>query len=127
MLEVRLHDTPAAFRLQLSGELAQGSVAEVALCWQTGSSTLGARRLVVDLTNVASIDAAGRELLERMSRAGAEFIATSPEMRENVRGITGRWPVAQAVAPGRRFPSLKRILTLLLCPILRCSAQRNAG
>ncbi len=103
-----LHDTPGAFRLQLSGELARGSVAEVALCWQTGSSTLGRRRLVIDLSGVVSIDSAGRDLLVHMNRAGAEFIATSPEMRELVLEITGR-PPEPALKTGRRFPSLKRI------------------
>ncbi len=108
MLEVMLHDTPGAFRLQLRGELARGSVAEVALCWQTGSSTLGGRRLVIDLTGLVSVDAAGRDLLERMNLAGAEFVATSPEMRELVLEITGR-PPEPALKNGRRFPSLKRI------------------
>ncbi len=108
MCEVTLHDTPEAFRIQLSGELTQASVPEVALCWQTGSSTLGERRLVVDLTGLASMDDAGRDLLESMSRAGAEFIATS-------------------AAPRRaRLASFKRFLALVLCPILRCPAQRDA-
>jgi anti-anti-sigma regulatory factor len=108
MLEVMLHDTPGAFRLQLNGELALGSVTEVALCWQTGSSTLGGRRLVIDLSGVVSVDAAGRDLLARMDREGAAFVATSPEMRELVLEITGRWPEPPLKA-GRRFPSLKRI------------------
>lgn len=126
MCEFRLHDTPEAFRIQLSGELVETSVPEVALCWQTGSSTLGGRRLVVDLTGLASVDSAGRDLLGSMNRAGAEFIATSPVMRELVRDITGRLP-AETAPKHKRLASLKRFLTLLLCPILRCPAERDAG
>ncbi len=80
---------------------------------------------MLDLTGVVSIDQAGRDLLERMNRAGAEFIATTPEMRGLVREITGRLPAEPAPRPGR-FGSLRRLFTLLVCPIIRCPAERDA-
>ncbi|HZT32612.1 MAG TPA: hypothetical protein VFA33_22170 [Bryobacteraceae bacterium] len=81
MLKITIHDTPQAFRLQLEGKLAGPWVAELESCWQTGSSTVLERDLVVDLKGVTFVDAAGRCLLVRMHQAGAQFTTCGLMMR----------------------------------------------
>src|ERR1039457_4933377 len=59
-----IHDGPAAFRFQLSGDVSGAGVRNLEQTWRTASSAFGGRSLVVDLTLVTGIDHAGRELLE---------------------------------------------------------------
>ena len=75
MLRITVHDKPGALTFQLEGRLAGPWVRVLQECWQ---SALAGRRqpmLRVDLTEVTSIDAAGRACLAALHRRGAEFIA----------------------------------------------------
>lgn len=73
-LRVTIHDSAQAFRLQLEGDLAGESTREAELCWRTAASTIAGRAFVVDLSDIRSVDAGGRELLARMRSAGAELV-----------------------------------------------------
>ena len=75
MLRITVHDKPGALTFQLEGRLAGPWVRVLQECWQ---SALAGRRqpmLRVDLTEVTSIDAAGRACLAALHRRGAEFVA----------------------------------------------------
>jgi anti-anti-sigma regulatory factor len=72
-----LHDERTAFRFQLAGDLDRDSAADLEQSRQTAWSMLDGRRLVVDVTGIESIDAAGRELFDRWRGLGAEFVVTS--------------------------------------------------
>ena len=75
MLKITVHDNPHALTFQLEGRLAGPWVRELEECWR---STLAGRRVLVlllDLTGVTFIDAAGRTCLAALHRQGAEFIA----------------------------------------------------
>jgi hypothetical protein len=49
-LQYYMHDGPSAFRFELSGELDHQGACRLDRDWRTASSTLGGRRLVVDIT-----------------------------------------------------------------------------
>jgi hypothetical protein len=55
-----MHDGSAAFSFELSGKLSDEAAGKLETAWRTASSVIGQRNLMVDLTYVTSIDAAGR-------------------------------------------------------------------
>ena len=74
--------------LKLEGGLAGPCVQELETCWRAAVQTLGDRQLRVDLTALWRVDAAGRELLAAIHRAGAHFVARGCVMPEVVREIS---------------------------------------
>jgi hypothetical protein len=101
MLRITVHDKPGALTFQLEGRLAGPWVRVLEECWQ---SALARRRqpiLRVDLTEVTSIDAAGKACLAALHRRGAEFIAADCLTRAVVAEITGA-PVPDCGRPRRR-------------------------
>jgi len=81
--------SPQAFRFQLAGDLSQDDVLNLNQARHTASSVFGGRPFVVDLTGIASIDGAGRELLDQWRRLGAELIVTAEKERARVQSIAG--------------------------------------
>jgi anti-anti-sigma regulatory factor len=62
--------------LKIEGKLAGLKVPELHRVWQALASTLGSRRLSVDLRGVTFVDSIGkRELAEIHTETGAEFLA----------------------------------------------------
>jgi hypothetical protein len=88
-LRYYLHDGSAAFRFKLSGALAGADVAELEQCWRTAASTFTNKAFVVDLSEVTTVDQAGRELLHLWSRHRAQFLVTSAQGRLLVESVTG--------------------------------------
>ena len=72
-----IHDGTAACRLQLLGQVGESEVAELTSCWQTARTTLGGRRLVLDVREVNSIDDAGKKWLAQMIEDGAACLPDS--------------------------------------------------
>ena len=83
----QFHD--GEFVLKVEGCMAGACVAELAACWRNARETLDGRPLRVDLTDVCHVDAAGRELMTVMYRAGVRYIASGCVMPELVREIAG--------------------------------------
>ena len=73
--------------LRLEGRCAGPWVDELDACWRMVADAAGREPIVVDLTGVCSVDAAGREQLARMFRGGARFVTTGCAMSEMVREI----------------------------------------
>jgi hypothetical protein len=76
-----IHDSCAALRLKLIGELTQGDIAELNGCWRTARTTLANRKLVLDLRSLKTVDATARDWLGAMAQEGAcylpeDFLAT---------------------------------------------------
>ena len=69
-----IHDTVETFRLQLLGELTEAEVEELKGCWRTAKSTLGNRKLLLDLRRLKSVDDAGKQWLAVMSTEGACYL-----------------------------------------------------
>jgi len=65
-----IHDSVATFRLQLIGELRASNVTELNGSWETARTTLGHRKLVLDLRRLYSADEEGRRWLAKMVAAG---------------------------------------------------------
>jgi hypothetical protein len=69
-----IHDSIGVLRLKLIGELAQGDIAELNGCWRTAKTTLGKRKLVLDLESLRTVDEAGKQWLASMSAEGACYV-----------------------------------------------------
>jgi hypothetical protein len=85
-MDMYLHDSSAALRIVLRGELAGGYVRELEHVWATAGSILGPRELVVDISGLTNADPGGRELLARMGRSGARVDAEALSRSRSIRG-----------------------------------------
>lgn len=65
----------------MAGNLNDEGVRRLAEDWRTASSVNGDRRLIVDMTFVTGVDEAGRTLIARWNRDGAQLIANSEASR----------------------------------------------
>lgn len=100
MFRITTHTTDGELVLKLEGSLTGPWVAELDACWRGGIETLDGRRIRVDLTAVCHVDEAGRDLMTRMYRGGAHFLARGCVMPEVVREIAES--VEAPHAPGQR-------------------------
>ena len=88
-MAIYIHDEAARLRLRVTGDLDEQAARELASCWNTASSVVGSRRIVLDLTGLVSAHAAARELLGDLREHGAEFMTQSAFQSELVAEITG--------------------------------------
>jgi outer membrane protein len=91
MLRITVSNNSGATTCKLEGKLAGLWVSELEQAWRTGMTN--AESLVVDLSGVAFVDPAGRELLGRMHARGARFTANSPFTKGVVEQIVRRCAV----------------------------------
>jgi len=98
MLKITPHITGDSTRLVLEGRLAGPWVDELERVWQDSKQSI-AGSLVVDLTGVTYIEQAGKGLLSRMWRDGAELLAT---------GCCSRSILEDIMSEGRSAPSNRR-------------------
>ncbi len=100
-----IHDSVPACRLQLIGELTEAQVPELNGCWSTARTTLGNRKLVLDVRGLKTADEAGRQWLVAMADEGATYVPES-----YLRGGLG----SQAGTPdGPRTRPFGRLLSIL--------------
>ncbi len=90
MLKITVNDETEAVRIRLEGRLTGPWVSELERCWCTVCPSVRQRHLVLDLTDLEFVDAAGKYLLALMQSRGAEFAACTMTMRDLVEEITGR-------------------------------------
>lgn len=69
-----IHDSIDLLRLKLIGELTQAEINELNGCWRTAKTTLGTRKLVLDLQALRTVDEAGKQWLAAMSAEGACYL-----------------------------------------------------
>jgi hypothetical protein len=86
-----IHDSVKQLRLQLIGDLRTSNVTELNGTWETAKTTLGQRRLVLDLRQLYSTDDEGRLWLAKMKDGGgacvpAAFFQMDGEMTANAAG-----------------------------------------
>jgi hypothetical protein len=72
------HDSPAAFQMVLKGDLGEVGAQGVRWAWETARSILGAKELVVDVSDVTAVYPSGIDLLRRMREHGAHIAAERP-------------------------------------------------
>jgi hypothetical protein len=88
-LQYYMHDGPTAFRIELAGNLDYEGARRLDQDWRTASSTIGDRRLIVDMTFVTAVDEQGRALLIGWHQEGARLIANSKPSRVLAESILG--------------------------------------
>jgi anti-anti-sigma regulatory factor len=64
-----------ATRLIVEGKLAGACVGEMEKCWRETASTKSPESILVDLSSVTFVDAAGKQLLAGMHKQGTRFTA----------------------------------------------------
>lgn len=72
-----IHDSVDTLRFQLLGDFSEADVAELNGCWHTAKTTLGARKLVIDLCSLKSTDESGKQWLLSMANEGAIYLPDS--------------------------------------------------
>jgi hypothetical protein len=110
-LKYYIHDSVGVLRLELTGELAEGDIKELTGCWCTARTTLGNRKLVLDLRRLHAVDAAGRQWLNEMSsQESATFL---PERPPHLRASATALDIHNATSlPAARLSIWDRILGL---------------
>jgi ABC-type transporter Mla MlaB component len=88
MLRITSDNTSNEYLLKLEGCLVGAWVPELAACWREVSGRVPRRVVRVDLTEVSRVDAAGRELMTLMYRAGVQFVAKGFVIPELLREIS---------------------------------------
>src|SRR4051812_41866624 len=88
MLRITVDDAPRTLTVRLEGRLAGPWVRELERCCQGALAGQPEPALRIDLTEVTSIDAAGRACLEALHRLGAQFVAADCLMKAVVAEIT---------------------------------------
>ena len=101
MLRITTRDDPGTLTFRLEGRLAGPWVRELEQCWRGAQASQGEPILRVDLTEVTSLDAAGRACLAALHRQGAEFVAADCLMKAVVDEITGLTVPDQGLPKGR--------------------------
>ena len=77
MFKISIADTPSRRTLIVEGTLTGAWVAELGTTWRNASQDLGARKLVIDLTNVTVISPEGEDGLFDLMKKGVNFYSGS--------------------------------------------------
>ena len=138
VLQYYMHDGPTAFRFELTGHLDREAARSLDQDWRTASSTIGDRRLIVDITFVTDADEQGRALLTRWHREGAQIIAKSRASLALAESILGKHfregsseTSAAAGSLNTRFPlhasSLVKAVTVFLLAAIVFPVEAKAA
>jgi hypothetical protein len=73
MFRISIADTPSRRTLLVEGTLIGVWVAELGTTWRNASQDLGARKLVIDLTDVTVISPEGEDALFDLMEKGVNF------------------------------------------------------
>lgn len=84
-----MHDESAAFRFRLAGDLSEANTAELDQARVTASSILNGRPLIVDLTDLDSVDREAGQLIARWHGLGAQLVVATQEARGRIGSMTG--------------------------------------
>lgn len=105
-----IHDGIECCRLQLIGDLSDLDVADLTGCWNTARTTLGRRKLILDLTALTKTDESGHEWLLSMVREGATSLPES-YFRDHLAGRDQH--IAAAEGSSASLSKLMRLVNLL--------------
>ena len=87
MFRITTHGIDGELVLTLEGYLTGDVVQELAICWDQIAAAAPRALIKVDLTGLWRVDAAGREVLEALHRAGARLVAKGCVMPVLIREI----------------------------------------
>jgi hypothetical protein len=100
-----IHDRVDACRFQLIGDLTESDLPDLSGCWRTAKTTLGKRKLILDLRGLRSLDEAGTKWIASMASEGAEYLGAASDS-----------PLVEHAAKLSRFGKLLAILRGLRVP-----------
>src|SRR6202162_4096340 len=87
MLRITIAETVTEQRWTLEGRLVQPWVSELKSTWTRTKTARRERKCVVDLTGVTFVDKNGEKVLAKLSKQGAELVATGCYTRHVVHNI----------------------------------------
>jgi hypothetical protein len=90
MLKITIQDSPRAVTMKLEGRIAGPWVEELDRTWRSLATSLGSKKLQLDLCDVVFLSAKSKELLgEIHNQTGAEFLADTPMTKYFAEAIGG--------------------------------------
>jgi len=87
MLKVSTSEHAETVTMRLEGKLIGAWVKEVERVWNSLAESRRGRNLLVDMCGVTFVDAAGKDLLTRMYKAGASLDAAGPLVKYILQSI----------------------------------------
>ena len=80
MFKVEIIEAPETLTFVLKGTLHGPQVAELARVWESKRAAICNKHFQVDLSDLASVDHLGKEMLAVMHGYGTELLSTGPKM-----------------------------------------------
>jgi len=90
MFKISIVDTPYQRRLVVEGRLSKPWVDELRTTWSGASRALGARKLVIDLSNLTVISREGEDAIFDLMKQGAKFSCAGILTRHVLKGLARR-------------------------------------
>jgi hypothetical protein len=110
VVSINIRDNGGEFRIEIAGSLAGSVVEDVLFAWSEALRENAARRIVVDITQLAGYDFEGRSLLQDMNRYGTQIAAASAQSLVFLNEISGPAKLGLALvrkSPQKELPSEK--------------------
>jgi len=85
-----MHDGPDAFRFELTGRLSKDAARDLEQAWRTAASTIGKRRVTIDISGLTGIDGNGHELLDRWAGEGARLVVVNHRAAARLQPVIDR-------------------------------------
>src|ERR1700688_2335236 len=85
-----MHDGPDAFRFELTGRLSEDAARDLEQAWCTAASTIGNRRVIIDLSGLTGIDRNGHELPGRWAGEGAQLAVANHRVAARLQPMIDR-------------------------------------
>ena len=123
MASFYVHDGAQALTLRTIGVLTKGAAADLEQTWLTACSTLAGRDLLIDLSDVTSVDDGGQPVLRRFAEHGGRFITASSFTDSLAQEMSGRIP---ELLPAPRQSVRNRLVCCLktFCGVAKASLKR---
>jgi outer membrane protein len=125
MLRITTTDTDEKVTLKLEGKLSGPWVEEFERCWHMSADIYSKKGLVVDLSGVTFVDAAGKKLLCSISSEGAQLVGSGLMPKSLIDEIcTEKPPANPGKAPRKLKQEAAHLLVILLLPLLAATRAR---
>src|ERR1700720_3444 len=85
-----MHDGLDEFRFELTGRLSEDAAYDLEQAWCTAASTIGKRRVIIDLSGLTGIARNGHELLDRWAGEGAQLAVVNQRAAARLQSMIDR-------------------------------------
>lgn len=101
MLRITVEPEGDVVRMRLEGDLAGTWVHDLEEAWRAIRASSSGRTEILELSDVARVDDAGRYLLALIRESGSRLCSTGIETRALLDSIARDWPAPRCAGPGR--------------------------